>query len=215
MAMLKIFRTKRGIKTVPIIYWHDCNIPAKIFFEVMYSGDYSKLGTGSETDLQAAYDIIFDEYVLLDKNDKVIQWFKKKCLILDINSKISTINLCLHHIAFTVMTDVERKESVDILNSIQGVRINFSLTKNILNEIIRVQTSVIGQLKNQLNQELASEKTVNEKVKHSFEQDLVSIENTLERSIPDDVSLYKYIALKQSAIERSNNIKKLQNKNGK
>ena len=213
--MIKLFRTKRGIQTVPLIYWHDCNIPAKIFFEVMYSGDYSKLGTASENELQTAYDVIFDEYVLLDKNDKVIQWFKKKCRILDINSKISTINLCLHHIAFTVMTDTERKESVSILNSIQGVRINFSLTKDPLQEISRVQTSVIGQLKNQLNQELASEKTVNEKVKHSFEQDLVSIENALERTIPDDVSLYKYIALKQSAIERSNNLKKLSSKGNK
>jgi len=211
-----LFKRKRTTEQpAPLIYWHDCNIPAKLFFEVMYSSDYTKLGKASETELQAAYDVIFDEYVLLDNNDKVIQWFKKKCRVLDINTKISTINLCLHHIAMTVMTHAERKEAVDILNSIEGVRINFSLKKDPLEEISRVQTSVIGQLKNQLNQEIASEKTVNEKVKHSFENDLVSIENALERTIPDDVSLYKYIALKQSAIERSNSFKKLHNKNGK
>jgi len=51
---MNIFKIKpKKIKSEPVIYYNDCEIPAKLFFEIMYSSDYSKLGT--DTPLNALH----------------------------------------------------------------------------------------------------------------------------------------------------------------
>jgi len=223
--MLKIFKRNRGnyisawfeskSKPATVIYWTNCDIPAKLFFDIMHTGDYSKLGTDTPVKLEAAFDAIFDEYNNLDSNPKITQWFDKQIKIKLLRAKINAIDTCLHHIAYSSLTRDERIEAINILNSIEGVKINFSLDKPLLDEILRVKNSVVGLLNNQLNIELSTEKKQAENIKYEFTEDLVAVENMLERQVDENVSLRKFVFLKKSAQERAEKLLKTQRKNGK
>lgn len=207
----RLFKRKRAKS---VIYWDNCDIPARLFFNIINDGDYSVLGNAPDEELEAAFDKIFDEYVDIDENEKVTDWYKKRAKVAMIEAKITIITVFLHHIVYSPLTKEERIEFINEINSVDGVRVNFSLDKPILDEVQRVQNVVLGSLKNQLNAELGTDKKQQEAVKNEYEKRVVNIENVLERSIDYNCSLRLFIQYEKSAIERSNEIKKLRSKNG-
>lgn len=192
-----------------VIFWNDAEIPAKVFFEVMLEGKLELLGNAPEEKLEAVFDKIFDEYITLDGNEKVLNWYKKRETVSRLASKIELIELLLYRILFIELTTKERLELIDKLNSIEDkpatdyspatYLVKFSKDKPILDEVKRVQDVVLGSLKTRINIEIASEKKQGENIKYVFENDLVDIENVLGRTIDDDVTLKKFISLKHSA----------------
>lgn len=207
----RLFKRKRAKH---IIHWDNCDIPARLFFNIINDGDYSVLGTAPVDELESVFDKIFDEYIELDENQQVTEWYKKRAKVAMIEAKITIITILLHHIVYSPLTKEERIEFINEINSVDGVRVNFSLDKPILDEVQRVQNVVLGSLKNQLNAELSTEKKQQEAVKNEYEKRVVNIENVLERSIDYNCSLRLFIQYEKSAIERSNEIKKLRSKNG-
>lgn len=198
--------------------YKDCDIPAKLFFKVINTGDYSLLGKGNPEEQEQAFNDIFDEYYILDGNKRVEASFKKSNRIAVLSMNIGFIESMIHAIACVPMIVSERLELIKILNDTNLIKPQFNTDKPILEEINRVQLRVKA-MKNELNIILGSEKKTNDNVKYSFEKEVVSIENILGRGIDNnDLTLRKYIELKKSAVEKVNNQKKQQTKgrrNGK
>jgi len=198
--MIKLFRTKRGIKTVPIIYWHNCDIPAKIFFEVMYSGDYSKLGTAP--DVEQVFDKIFDEYYILSPNTQLKSWIQKHKRISAIRAAIAGITATISQLEFVPMNPEQMSRVVAILNNYSEVKPKFN-TKDPIKEIARINNSIIGQLKNKLNQEIAGEKVKSEKIAYNFHKDRINLRLSLEGiTIDENCSLYEWVEYVNAAKER-------------
>lgn len=188
------------------VKWNDATIPARIFFEMMHSADYSVLGSTPEENAKAFMQI-FDEYVDLDGNDRIVSLYRKKCRIVSLESRINAINMHLYAVLYTALNVDDRLKIIDSLNSIESSPgkslVKFNVDKPLTEEVSRVQQFVIGNINNELNIERLTEKKQSEAVKYSFESDLVAIEDALGRTIPDDITLKKYIAYKKSAQEKA------------
>jgi hypothetical protein len=200
-----------GVQESKILY-SDCSIPASLFFHIVETKDFSLLGTGNAEQLEAAYNSIFDEYVMLSGSEEVIRAYKKSAKVGLLKSKIEIAQNLLYAICFQETSVEERLQFIDILNSIESTpatdvlparyHFRFNKDKPIFDEIEKCQQA-IGILENELNFDLSTEKKLNEAVKYIFESDLVNIQNALGYNLPDDLSLKKFIYLKQSAIKKS------------
>lgn len=211
--MIVLLKRRRQLK--PVILWHDCNIPAKLFFDILNTRDYTKLGTAPIEELEKAFEKIFDEYVVLDGNEKVIQWYKKQCKISFLNYQIWVIETALYTICYAPLTKEQRIRVIDNLNAMQTPKVKFDKDKPILDEVQRIQRSVLGSIRNRLNLELSNEKKVEEQAKYSYRKDLAAIENVLGHSLPEKMSLEMFLERKKSAVEKSNNQRKLQRNGSK
>lgn len=210
--MIALFKRIKQHK--PVILWQDCNIPAMLFFDILNTRDYSKLGTAPIEELEKAFENIFDEYVVLDGNEKVIQWYKKQCKIAFLKFQINTIETALNAVCYIPMTVEQRIRIIDSLNSMGSPKVKFDKDKPILDEVQRVQRSVLGSIRNRLNLELSNEKKVEEQAKYSYRKDLAAVENVLGHALPEEMSLEMFLERKKSAVEKSNNQRKLQ-RNGR
>lgn len=206
--MIALFKRIRQHKTV--ILWRDCNIPAMLFFDILNTRDYSKLGTAPIEEMERVFEGIFDEYVVLDGNEKVIQWYKKQCKIAFLNYQIEYIETALYTICYAPLTRDQRIKVIDSLNAIETPKVKFDKDKPILDEVQRVQRMVLGSIKNRLNLEKSTEKKVEEQAKYSYRKDLATVENILGHNLPEDMSLEMFLFRKKSAIEKSNAHRKLQ-----
>lgn len=201
-------RKQKEVKPMPYSGYTDCNIPAKLFFKVASSGQYELLGAGEPRDCEDAFYTIFDEYFKLDPNETLRDIYKKAAKIRGLQLRISFIETCLHQIIFVPMTVEERLLVIDVLNGLDGVRINFSKDKPIKEEVSRVQSRIIGALKNEIKHETITEKKQKAGIERSFEQDLASICINLGIYLHNEITLYEYIAYRKLAIERSEANKK-------
>lgn len=215
-------RVKAGTK---VIRWKDASIPAKLFFDMLTSGDYSEIGDIPKEEQQQIFMRIFDEYIILDNNEKVIEWYKKQCRIALLEHWIDRITAILYAICYVPMTVDERLQAIDILNSIEErpqteqfkakYLVNFSKDKPLLDEVNRVQNTIVGTLKTRLNIEKSTEVKQKEGVKYVFEKDLADIELVLGKdNIVEDVSLRKFVQYKKQA-ENKINAQKNAKKNGR
>lgn len=194
--MIKIKRSK--------IIYNNCDIPAKMFFDELMQGNASVLGHGSSEDIHNAYMNIIDEYCDLDNNIRMIDWFKKQEKISCIQIAISNITTLLYIIKKVYNPKNERqKEAVTLLNKIKYTSVRFDDKKPLNEEIIRVESVVLGVLRNDLNMEISTEKHEQKEIKKEFLKRLVAIENCLGRAIDDDISLRRFIYLEKSAIKKS------------
>lgn len=196
--------------------YKDCDIPAKLFFKIINTGDYSLVGEGTKEEQEQAFNDIFDEYFKLTNNKSLLTVYVKRHKITLIQAQIHAITSILHAITYVTQTAEERIEQIDLLNSIQGVRVNFSKDKPILLEIDRVQRRVLGALRNQLKMEQSTEKKESQAPELTFERKVVGMSKVTEIRIPpNEISLYEFIEYENltKEIVAANN--KLTKKNGK
>lgn len=195
------------------IKYTDCKIPAGVFFEILETNNFTLLGNSTPEELESVFDKIFDEYVLLENNEKVIQWYAKKQKIALIQTQICIIDNILYSICYNHLTIEERLSQIEMLNSIKGVIVKFDADKPILDEVLRVKNVVIGSLNNRLNIELATEKKQSANVKYSYLKDLAAIENILGYNMPEDMSLEMFVHRKKTATQKAKSSKNLKNGN--
>lgn len=197
----------------PTLYYTNCDIPAKLFFDIMHNEDYQKLGTVSIEECEKAYDDISDEYFTILPNLKLKAFITKKAKIHYLTTQIAYINSLLSIICFTPLKVDERNLIIDELNTIDGVKINFKKDlKNLKSEIERVQNSVIGILNNQINSLKDDKEKKAEKSKYVFQGDIVRLRQALDgMHIDENISLYMYAELTKAAIDVSNQRKAQKN----
>ena len=204
----KLFKSREKANKTFLVTYNTCDIPAKLFYEVMHNGLYNLIG-GVDN-----FDAIFDEYVVVSEDNDIRNYFQKNKKISDLQITINAIDNHVFTLAnmYMLMSDEQIKYCVDTLNEYKCIRRKFDLKKNILDEILRMQNSVIGSLKNELQQHTDTVDKVKEKVYYSFEDDLVSLEMALGKdSLPDNITLYKFISLKKAAKKRHEQLKKQNN----
>ena len=104
---------------------------------------------------------------------------------------------------------------LDFIDALQtGYDIVIDKKANFEDEVLRVLTIEIGIIQNDLTQAKMTFDQMTEKSKKTvveFEDQIVSMENILDRTIKDEITLAKYIALQKSAkqrIEKQNNGKR-------
>jgi len=208
MILKKHVKRRKNELGIQSIMYNTCAIPAKLFYEVMHNSKYEVIG-GVDN-----FDAIFDEYVLVSEDKDITRYFQKNKKISDLQITINAIDNHVFTLAnmYMLMSDAQIKKCINSLNEYKAIRRKFDIKKNILDEILRMQNSVVGSLKNELQQHTDTVDKVKEKVYYSFEDDLVNLELALGKdSIPDNITLYKFIALKKAAYKRYEQLKKQNN----
>lgn len=182
--------------------YKDCNLPAKLFFKVLSTQDYTLLGEGTPEEQENAYYAIYDEFCLLSPNDELKRIYNKKAKIERLYMKIAFIETVLYNIVYLKLTVEERLEFVNELNLLEGVAVKFNPDMPIKDEVIRIQTRVIGALKTQIKAEEATEEKQRKVVPYNFEQSLSSICLALGIYLHPEITLYEYVAYRNSAMEK-------------
>lgn len=189
--------------------WQDCNIPAKLFFKVINTGDYTLLGKGKSEVLEKSFYKILDEFCIIDDNKAIIEAYQKSAKAMVTRLQIALIKEYLYHLTFVKMSKDVQDMFIDKLNSISGVVVEFSKVKPLFEEINRVETKVIGRLINQMNIDEADSDKGKKKAESNFYDELVNIINVLDMSnVNEDLSLYLFISLKKQARAKIEAIKK-------
>ena len=191
------------IKQAPYKGYTNCEIPAKLFFKATSTRDFTLIGTGTPKEQEDAYYAIFDEFVTINPQAELEQLYKKGAKIRKLQLQISFIEACLHQIVFVPMTVAERLEVIEVLNSLDGLRVKFNTDLPIKEEIRRVQSQIIGSLKTEIKIEQSTEKKQQDGASHQFEQELATICINLGIYLHSEISLYEYVAYRKLAIERS------------
>lgn len=203
MSIARNLRRKQSRKEKHVIYWKDCNIPAKLFFDEVIKGNYHVLGKAPVEQLEKAYWSIIDEYVELDHNDALKDWFKRKERIAELHAVKDVINNCLYSLAYLTLSKEQILRVIMGLNSVEAISVNFDTEKPVKDEIERVQHQVIGELENEINIEEAGFKTTTENESQKYEAMLGTIQDIHGYWLPEDISLKMFLAKKHSAIEKS------------
>jgi len=206
--MLKLFRRKKLTSALPIagkILYTNCDIPARLFFDELCNGNLSVLGEGTPEELQAAYMSILDEYVDIDNNKSFLKAFQIEEQAADIQAKIAAIELAVYHIYYDpIITKEQRLEIISTLNEWKKPRIRFDPDKPTLDECYRLQTKVIGSLKNDLNFLLAERKTERKERVKTFYRDVAAIEVVLAPlRIDANVTLRMFLEYNKIAVEKT------------
>lgn len=196
--------------------YKDCDLPAKLFFKIINTGDYSLLGDGDANEQEQSFNDIFDEYFLLTNNKSLLSVYTKHQKIEKQKAIISVINSILYAITYIRQTREEREEQIALLNSINGVKINFDINKPIIEEIERVKTKVIGSLTNQLKLDLSTVQQQKETVSTSFERRVVWMSKVTEIRIPpNEITLHEFIEYDRLSKEIIASNNKQKSRNGK
>jgi seryl-tRNA synthetase len=181
--------------------YSDCSIPSRLFFEIVDKGDYSLLGFKTDAENNEAFEKIFDEYYELTNSARIKIDLSIRSDISMLTYKLKTVEFTFESIVNLPMTDAQRGELIDSLNEL-GVKIDKE--KDIIEQIENLKRTYLGGLRNKLS--LLNDKYESLKkssgVKTSYEKMLVNIENVLERSIPENISLRKFLAYEQSVKEK-------------
>lgn len=176
----------------PVIHWTDCNIPARLFFDIMYSGEYSKLGTDTPEKLETAFDAIFDEYYVLLPNRELKEWLAKHERLNKLQSEYNGILVTIQSIEDLPLNAEQLSELITLLNSYKSVQPKFN-TKKPVTEIKRIHNQVLGVLRNKMNEAAQNVKYKSEKIKYNFYKDKANLRMALEGlDIHDDISLYEW-----------------------
>lgn len=170
----------------------DCSIEARLFFKMIDTADYSKLGKGTHQEQKEAFDTIYDEYFELcnDPVSKDKLKVKAKC---EKNAlQIKFIESWLDVYMNTPLYMYHRESLCSSLYEATKIKILHTQSRE---EIESKLNREIGKRKNIISINSVKLKPNNEEKKFDFYALLAGFEKALGKdNIPDDVSLYKVIA---------------------
>lgn len=190
------------------IFYSDCSIPARLFFDHIIHGDISVLGVGNNREVHNAYWSIINEFCELDNNNGLLKWFKLQVKLSNTERAIHDVQTLLFPIKHLCEDEYQIEVCVKFLNALKYPVINFDTSKPLQEEIQRIESQVIGILHNELEMQKPAHEQEHKKIVKDFNDRLVAVENMLGRSIDDDVTLRKFISLEKSAYNKMNQLKK-------
>lgn len=172
------------------------NLPAKTFFTILESKNYQLLKPKpSEKGLEQIFISIYDDFFIKSDNAEAKQYLETTTEIAQLKYKIATLKQSLHFYFYNQTTEQMRNEFIEALK--EGYGIEIDKEQPFINEVERVLTTEIGILENDLSMLEISYKSMisNSKQKaFDYEENIVNMENVLNRNINDGIMLDKYIA---------------------
>lgn len=192
--------------------WDSADIPAKLYFKILETDDFTLLGGNSEEERDLAWSKIVDEDFEITKNTKVKTYLDKRCKIEALKLHIQAIKDNMYVLIYLPLTQTLKD---DLISNLSELGCKWEDDKDIIDNCHRIAKSNIAILSNQVKiiEDAVSKKGTN--IKTSFEADLVSIENVLMRPISENVSLRYFREATKSAKAKSEANQKITSKNGK
>jgi len=179
-------------------------IKAKVFFEILKTKNYQLLKPKPrEKGLEEVFISIHDDFFIKSDNKEANEYLRLINEIAFLNYKIAVLKKDLHFYYYNKTTEQMRLDFIDALQT--GYDIIIDKEANFENEVLRVLTIEIGIIQNDLTQAKIIFDQMTEKSKKTvieFEDQIVSMENVLDREIKDGITLAKYIALQKSAKQK-------------
>jgi hypothetical protein len=186
------------------------NIPAKLFFDILNSKDYSLLQPKNEgEDLQSVFTLIYDDFFIKSDNPEAKRYLSLTTNIAFLEYKLATIKQVMGFAYFSQITEEMR---VKLLNALEvGCGIYIDKDADFTDEVKRVMQVETGIIENDLTFEKLeldnmSKKSIDKAF--NFYDNIVSLSNIHERNIDESITLAMYIAIDKSAkqkIKKQNN----------
>ena len=176
-------------------------IPAKVFFKILENKDYQQLKPKPrEKGLEAVFIAIYDEFFIKSDNHEANEYLRLTKEISGLEYKIATLKQALHFYFYNRTTEKMRLDFIDALKTGYNIIIDKELP--FIDEVERVLNIEIGIIQNDLSVAKLEFKQMTNKSQNKafdYESQIVSIENVINRSISDVITLDKYIAYEKSA----------------
>jgi hypothetical protein len=189
------------------------NIPAKLFFDVLHSKDYSLLVAEQENEnLEAVFSTIYDDFFVKSDNKEAKRYLELTFNVNLLSYKIATIKQVMHFLYYNPVTDEMKEKLTTALKN--GCGIYYDKDANWSEEVLRILQVECGIIENDLtmaNLELSKFNKKEDKGSFDFFQSIVSLSNIHNRNIDETITLAMYIAIENSG----KSIIKTQRKNGK
>lgn len=185
-------------------FYSNLAIPARTFFEIIESGDLSHLiisGKPSSKHLSNAWTKIYDLYYEKRQDSKMSMIFEHQKKMKLIEFKINVATNCMKAL---VIVDFPKEQLKEVCNALKKLNISIDPDKRITEEVLNKLQIDINNMKIQYDDQQAKIKNLSKGVKSDFEDICVNIENCLERSISENISMAKFISLEKSAIKKNN-----------
>jgi len=189
------------------------NIPAKVFFEILYKKDYELLQRENETEeLDKIFSDIYDDYFIQSENEKAKEFLGLRENIAFLVYKVESIKQVVQFL-FENKTTREMREM--LLDALISIGVNVNKEADFLDEVQNILQIELGIIENDINlskMELESIQENNEDVVFNFYESLIALESAHERSLDDEMVLAKYIqyekiAIKKARLQQQKNVK--------
>ena len=185
-------------------------IPAKLFFEVLSSKDYTLLEADNEDeDLETVFIAIYDDFFVKSDNPEAKRYLNLTTNIAFLEYKLATIKQVMEFAYFAQLTKEMRDKLLKALEV--GCGIYIDKDADFTEEVKRVMQVETGIIENDLTMEkLDLDSMVKNSSQKAFDfyDNIVSLSNVHERNIDETITLAMYIALDKSAkqkIKKQNN----------
>ncbi|CAB4136013.1 hypothetical protein UFOVP299_2 [uncultured Caudovirales phage] len=185
-------------------------IPAKLFFEVLSSKDYTLLEADNEDeDLEMVFIAIYDDFFVKSDNPEAKRYLNLTTNIAFLEYKLATIKQVMEFTYFAQLTKEMRDKLLKALEV--GCGIYIDKDADFTEEVKRVMQVETGIIENDLTMEkLDLDSMVKNSSQKAFDfyDNIVSLSNVHERNIDETLTLAMYIALDKSAkqkIKKQNN----------
>lgn len=189
------------------------NIPAKLFFDVLQSKDYSLLvSTEENEDLEAIFTSIYDDFFVKSDNTEAKRYLELTFNVNFLSYKIQTIKQVMHFLYYNPVTDEIKEKLTTALK--KGCGISYDKDANWGEEVLRILQVECGIIENDLtmyNLELSKFNKKEDKGTFDFFQSIVALSNIHNRNIDETITLAMYVAVENSG----KSIIKIQRNNGK
>ena len=182
--------------------WRNCEIPAKLFFEILETGKLAKLvkrKTGSKPrtkDLVKAWEAIFDEFFTLKDSQKMRLILKVKNKILRLSTRIELIERVLRSFALVKYPDQE--QLARMVEKLRKFRVKINPDGDLYEELLKALRNDLPALKTALEVEKENLNNLTKGEKTTFEENCVALEG-FGWNIAEDVSLRRYLAYDKAA----------------
>jgi hypothetical protein len=172
------------------------NIPAKLFFDVLSEKDFKLLEPlENETDeeVEQSFVLLYDDYFTRSNNARSNEFLRLRQEIAFLTYKIESIVQVLDFLLFNTTTKEMR---VTLLEALIEIGVNINLEADFHKETQNVLQVELGILQNDLNfAKIDLENITKESNDKQFDyyESIVNFESILERNLPDDILLIKFI----------------------
>lgn len=177
------------------------NIPAKLFFDVLHSKDYSLLiSTEENEDLESVFTSIYDDFFVKIDNPQAKMYLEMTWKVNFLSYKIETIRQVIHFLWYENVIEEHRLKILDALEKGCGIYIDKSA--KFADEVLRVLQVECGVIENDLTMatlELQNTFGKQGTEKFDFYKTIVGMSNIHNRNIEDNIVLAMYVAIENSA----------------